>query len=86
MVDATYFPRKGIWYEEKRDRWRVKLFCDGVLFHRSYHKLLADAIAAWTAAKKRMIKPRPIVPFQERSPINQFLCQPLPGDTRVQGH
>lgn len=86
MVMTAEFAPKGIWYEEKRDRWRVKLFCDGVLYHRSYHKKFEAAVLAWKAAKIGMAKPRAIIPLKERSPINQFLCQPLPGVSRVQGH
>lgn len=68
---------KGIWYEVKRDRWRVKLFLDGELFHRSYHREYDDALSAWQQAKKKMIRPRPIIPIKEASLANRFLCQPV---------
>ena len=73
---------KGIWYEQNRSRWRVKLFCDGVLFHRSYHRSYPDALSAWQNAKKHMIIPRPVIPIAEASLINKFLCQPLLGAGR----
>jgi len=69
----------GIWYEEKRDRWRVKLFCDGVLFHRSYHRNYNSAYNAWQTAKQKMVRPRPKLSIPESSDINRFLCQPLIG-------
>jgi len=77
---------KGVWYEVQRNRWRVKLFCDGKVYHRSYHKDYLEAVAVCQQARKKMIKPRPIVPIQEASLINQFLCQPLVGAGRVTGH
>jgi len=77
---------KGVWYEVKRDRWRVKLFCDGVLFHRSYHREYDEALLEWQQAKRKMKKPRLIVPLAEASLINRFLCRPLPGSSRIRGH
>jgi len=77
---------KGIWYEEKRKRWRVKLAADGVLLCCSYHRNYADALAAWTKTKKSIIRPRPKIPIYLSSDINRFLCQPLVGAGRVQGH
>jgi len=68
---------KGIWFETNRKRWRVKLFCDGQLFHRSYHREYDSALIAWKQAKKQMIIPRPTIPIAEASLINRFLCQPL---------
>ena len=85
MVERLEVP-KGIWYEEARSRWRVKLFCDGELFHRSYHHSFNDALLAWKGAKRKMIRPSPVIPIQEASLINRFLCQPLVGASRVQGH
>jgi len=76
----------GIWYETKRDRWRVKLFCDGVLFHRSYHRVYENALAAWKIAKKEMIKPRPKVSLANASLMNKFICQPLNGAGKLGGH
>jgi len=77
-VDTNIEVPVGIWYEKKRDRWRVKLFYNGVLVHRSYHKVYDDALNAWKIAKKKMIKPRPMLPIAEASLINKFLYQPLP--------
>jgi len=73
---------KGIWFEINRNRWRVKLFCDGILFHRSYHKNYNDALIAWHKAKKQMVRPKPEVPIHLSSDINRFLCQPLLGAAR----
>lgn len=70
---------KGIWYEEKRGRWRVKLFWEGELFHRSYHHSYDEALSTWQDAKQRMKRPRIRIPIQEASLINRFLCQPLVG-------
>jgi len=75
MVERLEVP-KGIWYEETRNRWRVKLFCDGELFHRSYHHTFNEALLVWRAEKKKMIVPRPVIPIQEASLVNKFLCQP----------
>lgn len=77
---------KGIWFEMNRDRWRVKLFCDGVLFHRSYHRDYPAALLAWQTAKKQMVRPKPDIPIHLSSDINKFLCRPLVGASRVQGH
>lgn len=74
---------KGIWYEKERDRWRVKLVADGILLHRSYHREYSDALVAWQDTKNNMVRPRP---RPEPSLINQFLCRPLVGSSRVQGH
>lgn len=74
---------KGIWYEKERRRWRVKLVSDGVLLHRSYHKNYSDALEAWQDTKRKMVYPRPV---PKASLINQFLCRPLVGSSRVQGH
>ncbi len=74
---------KGIWYEKERRRWRVKLVSEGVLLHRSYHKDYVNALEAWQDTKRKMVHPRPV---PEASLINQFLCRPLVGVGRVQGH
>lgn len=81
MANNDVYP-KGIWYEQNRSRWRVKLFCDGVLFHRSYHRSYSEALSAWQDAKKHMILPRVIIPVAESTPINRFLYQPLLGAGR----
>ena len=78
-MDSDPFPPKGIWMEVSRNRWRVKLFCDGVLFHRSYHSTFEEALTAWQVAKKRMRLPREA---PEATPINKFLYQPLVGAGR----
>jgi hypothetical protein len=77
---------KGIWYEEKRSRWRVKLADSGVLLCCSYHRNYDDAYKAWREVKRSIVRPRPKIPIQESSPVNQFICQPLTGAGRVQGH
>ena len=77
---------KGIWYEEKRNRFRVKLADNGVLLCCSYHRSYEEALAAWQTVKRSIIRPRPQIPVQESSLVNQFLCQPLVGGGRVQGH
>ena len=79
-MDTRIVVPKGVWFEANRNRWRVKLFCEGQLFHRSYHRSYSNALAAWQQAKKQMIQPRPVIPLSESSPINRFLCQP-----RIQG-
>lgn len=76
-------PPQGVWYEKGRNRWRVKLFCDGVLFHRSYHRDVEAAIAAWRKAKRSMVRPKPDIPIHLSSDINRFLCRPLPGACRI---
>lgn len=77
VMDLSEGIPKGIWYEKKRRRWRVKLVFEGVLLHRSYHKEYADALAAWVKTKKSMVRPRPLIPIPESSLINRYLCQPL---------
>ncbi len=85
-MDHTIVIPRGIWYEKERDRWRVKLIHEGALLHRSYHKVYDDALKAWKQAKKSIVRPKPQLPIPESSIINQFLCRPLPGSSRVQGH
>jgi hypothetical protein len=82
VMDTNGVIPKGIWYEQKRNRWRVKLGCDGEIFHRSYHRDYAEALATWQQVKKRMIRPRPKLPLAEASLINKFICQPLVGAGR----
>jgi hypothetical protein len=77
---------KGIWYEEKRKRWRVKLVADGVLLCCTYHRDYADALVAWTKVKKSIVRPKPEIPIPLSSDINKFLCQPLVGAARLRGH
>ena len=77
---------KGIWYEKKRNRWRVKLACDGVLLCCTYHHSYAEALIAWKNIKRNMVRPKPDIPIHLSSDINRFLCLPLVGESRVQGH
>ena len=42
---------RGIWFEEKRKRYRVRLYLGPIVIYRSYHKDLATAIEAYTLAK-----------------------------------
>jgi len=78
-------PLVGIWYEEKRNRWRVKLAANGELLCCSYHHSYEDAVVAWHEVKQSIVRPKPVIPIPESSLINRFLCQPLPGTSRVQG-
>ena len=82
MEQSSNIP-KGIWYEKERNRWRVKLVADGILLHRSYHREYSDALVAWTETKRNMVRPK-LRPGP--SLINQFLCRPLVGSSRVQGY
>lgn len=67
---------KGIWYENGRSRWRVKILCNGQLVHRSYHREYPDALAAWKVAKtKQRALLRTQAPPIELSPINIFLLR-----------
>ncbi len=81
MVVPQEIP-KGIWYEKARDRWRVKLVHDGVLLHRNYYKTYELAYDAWLDTKKKMVRPKPLIPIPESSLINRFLCQPRYGASR----
>jgi len=85
VVDSNLDIPKGIWYEEKRNRWRVKLAYDGALLCCSYHHSYADALAAWKEIKRNMTRPKPEVPIHLSSDINKFLCQPLVGAGRLEG-
>ncbi len=76
---------KGIWFEKKRNRWRVKLVHEGVLLCCNYYRSYEEALIAWTSVKNSIVRPRPHIPIQEASLINQFLCRPLVGASRVQG-
>lgn len=75
----------GIWYEEKRTRWRVKLIHNGVLLCCSYHRDHPSAVKAWKEAKRSIVRPKPEIPIAEASLVNQFLCQPLAGVSSIQG-
>ena len=74
----------GIWYEEKRTRWRVKLAHGGVIICCSYHRTHEEAVVAWQKAKRSIVKPKPDIPLARASLANQFLCRPLVGTIRIQ--
>ena len=42
----------GIWYEQPRNRYRVRLYKKGQVVHLSYHKDLASAQVAKEEAEK----------------------------------
>jgi hypothetical protein len=73
---------KGIWYEKKRNRWRVKLACDGVLLCCTYHHSYDAALDAWKETKRNMVRPKPDIPIPLSSDINIFLCLPRVGVSR----
>jgi len=45
MIDEP-LPR-GVWYEAKRKRWRVRLYSGTKVRHRSYHLTKEQALATW---------------------------------------
>jgi len=79
-------PLVGIWYEEKRNRWRVKLAANGELLCCKYYHSYPEAVVAWREVKQSIVRPKPDIPIPESSLINRFLCQPLVGTSRVHGH
>lgn len=42
---------RGIWYEKDRDRYRVRLYYNGHVVHRSYHKTSEEAEQVHERAK-----------------------------------
>jgi len=42
---------RGVWYEDSRNRWRVRLYYNGHVIHRSYHKDEEEASETHRAAK-----------------------------------
>jgi hypothetical protein len=71
---------QGLWYEQARDRWRVKIILSGELFHRSYHHDYEEAFRTWTQVQEQIRSCRTrVLPPQARSPIAKFLRQPPPG-------
>jgi len=75
---------QGIWHEKARNRWRVKVFKDGELYHRSYHHDYQAALVTWTEIHKEIVNPRAAsLRMQSNSVIDQFLRQPLPGAGEV---
>lgn len=38
---------RGIWYEAKRKRWRVRLYSGTKVRHRSYHQTKEQALETW---------------------------------------
>lgn len=52
MAAPTQPLPKGVWYEEKRDRYRVRIYRGSSrVIHLSYHETEADALRAWATAK-----------------------------------
>jgi hypothetical protein len=45
---------RGVWYEEPRRRWRVRLYVGTKVRYRSYHHGLPDAIKAYHAAVEKL--------------------------------
>ena len=41
----------GIWFEPKRNRYRVRLYLGPTVIHRSYHKTMDEAMWVYTNAK-----------------------------------
>ena len=74
---------QGIWYEESRNRWRVKLVQDKRLLHRGYYKTYDEALVVWKRVKQESRVRPMVIPIQEASLINKFLCQPLIRTGRV---
>lgn len=75
-------PPRGIWYEEKRARWRVKLALNGAIYHRSYHKTYDEAYAVWERIKKE-IRNKATAPVHEATAFNRWVCRPLAGAVTV---
>lgn len=46
-------PPQGIWFEERRKRYRVRLYVGPIVVYRSYHKDLKTAMEAYALAKLR---------------------------------
>lgn len=46
---------KGVWYEQKRKRWRVRLYHNNEVVHRSYHRSEAEANAALDDARQKQV-------------------------------
>jgi hypothetical protein len=44
---------KGVFFEEERQRWRVRLYKEADVMHLSYHRTLEDALETWLVAKAR---------------------------------
>ena len=42
---------RGVWFEETRGRYRVRLYYNGHVIHRSYHKDEEEAIETHRTAK-----------------------------------
>lgn len=41
----------GIWFEERRKRYRVRVYRRGRVIHRSYHQNVTDALREYVRAK-----------------------------------
>jgi len=45
---------RGIWFEKKRNRYRVRIYKNNVVAHRSYHTTEEEAIETYKAAKREL--------------------------------
>jgi hypothetical protein len=73
--------RLGVYYEEARNRWRVRLYKDGRVIHRSYHPTEEEAWTTWINAKRKQaetkIGPPKIVEKPTISNLLDALLQPI---------
>jgi len=61
VSDMPKLPR-GVYYEARRKRYRVRLYKGNRVVHRSYHKTAEDAVQTWTKARgtqQTVVVPRP---------------------------
>ena len=71
---------KGIWYEESRHRWRVKIFANGTLIHRSYHHSYEAAYDTWQFERAKIQRDQRVsVPVHKATLFNRWACRPLCG-------
>lgn len=65
MTDAEFYKEfkssipKGVYYEVKKDRWRVRLYKEGAVIYLGYFKSYEEAIDAWIIAKDIQEKATP---------------------------
>jgi hypothetical protein len=53
MDESPKILPKGIFFEAARQRWRVRVYKQGLVIYLSYHKTLEDALTGWYIAKTR---------------------------------
>lgn len=71
-------PPRGLWYEAKRNRWRVRLYKQRHLCHLSYHSSYADAVETLHQAKRNRPKVElPTNPFAQQTPTTRNLLEGL---------